>query len=142
MGGLAGYHWGGRIISSYATGSVEARYAAGGLVGRVTSDFTSDGDSWVISSYATGSTKGSVGVGGLVGSLLHPSWHQGGGEPSIKIGVIASYATGSVEGDIQVGGLRRSTFQNSDAAEAVTIIASYATAMFREIDSLAAHRGE
>ena len=124
VGGLAGYHWGGRIISSYATGSVEARYTAGGLVGRVLSD---ERDSWVISSYATGSVKGGVEVGGLIGNLLHPSWHQPGGDPSIEIGVVASYATGSVEGDIQVGGLIGAIHERSDADEAVTITASYAT---------------
>ena len=129
VGGLAGYHWGGTIISSYATGSVEARYAAGGLVGRGLSGSTGtgEGDGWVISSYATGNVKGGVGVGGLVGSLLHPSWDQRGGDPPSKIGVIASYATGSVEGDIQVGGLVGAIFQNSNATEVVTITASYAT---------------
>ena len=124
VGGLAGYHWGGTIISSYATGSVEARYAAGGLVGRGLSD---ERDSWVISSYATGSVKGGVEVGGLIGNLLHPSWDQPGGDPSIGIGVVASYATGSVEGDIQVGGLIGAIHERSDADEAVTITASYAT---------------
>ena len=130
VGGLAGYNWGGRIISSYATGSVEAKYAAGGLVGRSVTSGTrifEERDSWIISSYATGSVKGGVGVGGLVGSLLHPSWHQRSGDPPSKIGVIASYSTGSVEGDIQVGGLVGSIFQNSDATEVVTITASYAT---------------
>ena len=127
VGGLAGYHWGGTIISSYASGSVEASYIAGGLVGRGLSGSMGEGDGWVISSYATGNVKGGVGVGGLVGSLLHPSWHQRGGNPPSKIGVIASYATGSVEGDIQVGGLVGSIFQNSDASDVVTITASYAT---------------
>ena len=124
VGGLAGRNWGGTIISSYATGSVEARYAAGGLVGRGLSD---ERDSWVISSYATGSVKGGVEVGGLIGNLLHPSWDQPGGDPSIGIGVVASYATGSVEGDIQVGGLIGAIHERSDADEAVTITASYAT---------------
>ena len=130
VGGLAGYHSGGRIIYSYATGSVEARGTggtAGGLVGRGLSVHTSDEDSWVISSYATGSVKGGVEVGGLIGNLLHPSWRQPGGDPSIEIGVVASYATGSVEGDIQVGGLIGAIHERSDADEAVTITASYAT---------------
>ena len=127
VGGLVGYSLGGSIISSYATGSVEARYTAGGLVGRVTSDFTNEGDGWVISSYATGDVKGGVEVGGLIGNLLHPSWHQRGGYPSIQVGVVASYATGSVEGDIEVGGLIGAIHEKSDTDEAVTVTASYAT---------------
>ena len=132
VGGLAGYNWRGTIISSYATGSVEARGTgtAGGLVGRsatVGNRIDEERDSWVISSYATGSVKGGVRVGGLIGHLLHPSLGQRGGDHPSKIGIVASYATGSVEGNIQVGGLIGAIHERSDADEAVTITASYAT---------------
>ena len=119
VGGLAGYNWAGRIISSYATGSVKGDgNGVGGLAGRVSSD---ERESWVISSYATGDVSGANSVGGLAGSVFTRSDVQ----VVHRIKVVASYATGKVSGTRFVGGLFGYREPARGAAARVTVSASY-----------------
>ena len=84
-GGLVGVSYD-AIRGSYATGSVSASSAVGGLVGL-------NGHGTIISSYAIGAVSGTGDIGGLVG-------HNYGNSV-----VIGSYAIGTVSGNSNVGGL-------------------------------------
>ncbi len=88
FGGLVG-HNGGGIYNSYATGSVQGAYMAGGLVG------TNDGRAplgIIRNCLATGDVSGKEQIGGLVGQ----------NRDSI---IQNSYAAGRVSGDEYAGGL-------------------------------------
>ena len=63
VGGLVGSNGYGRIIASYATGSVSGKSNVGGLAGESHS-------SRIVASYATGSVSGDVETGGLVGAQI------------------------------------------------------------------------
>jgi filamentous hemagglutinin family protein len=85
-GGLVGYEtWGGQIDQSYATGTVNGALAVGGLVGLQHAG--SDAND-----YATAAVSGGADVGGLVGD-------QTGGSTA------DTYAAGPVSGSAYVGGL-------------------------------------
>jgi hypothetical protein len=93
FGGLVGSNHG-QILDSYATGTVQGFWAAGGLVGSHREGINADSPpAMICNCSATGNVSGAAEVGGLVGSVSE------GAE------VAASYATGQVSGESAVGGL-------------------------------------
>ena len=115
VGGLVGRNYGGRIIASYAVGTVSGRDdAVGGLVG--------NNSGTISGSYAAGTVSGDGGVGGLVGSnngTIGGSYAagtvSGGNSGGSSVGGLAgsnyggrisgSFAAGTVTGGDDVGGL-------------------------------------
>lgn len=134
VGGLVGYNSNSYVSNCYVSGTIDAGFGIGGLVGgnddrstinlsgaRV--DVRSDNDvvgglvgenidSEITRSYATGSASGKSFVGGLVGTIYAESY------------ITNSYATSDVTGDSEVGGLvgtvQDSAIRNSYAAGIVT----------------------
>lgn len=82
VGGLVGENVVGRILASYASGSVSGDGLVGGLVGANHAD--------IIASYAVGGVTGNHVVGGLVGENHRNIW--------------GSYALSRVQADASVGG--------------------------------------
>ncbi len=109
VGGLVGYNKGGKIASSYVTGSVSGESFVGGLAG--------DSRGVIVSCYATGIVSGNYSVGGLVGSSRDEiansyaiSRVSGKSNAGGLIGnnhgkTVNSYATGAVWGNPFVNGL-------------------------------------
>ncbi len=90
VGGLVGENVVGRILASYASGSVSGDGLVGGLVGANHAD--------IIASYAVGGVTGNHVVGGLVGENHRSIW--------------GSYALGRVQADSTVGGFAGSNHGN------------------------------
>ncbi len=87
MGGLVGHIEGGKIASSYVSGSVLGNTNTGGLVGKQVNATITD-------SYTLGDVRADGGnAGGLVGSQQEAS------------SIINSYATGAISGSGSIGGL-------------------------------------
>ena len=111
-GGLVGLNTRGRVISSYATGSVSGAKEVGGLVGLNT-------DALLMNSFATGSVTGSeLNAGGVVGfnsnSRIFNAYSSGPVSGASGVGGIAGnnngeirrvYAVGRIAGNQDVGGL-------------------------------------
>ena len=138
VGGLVGWLFAGNVVDSYATGSVNGKGTAGGLIGYsnnasnevrtsyATGTVTSAGDYaggliahvdngvTVIDSYATGAVTSTAGgnIGGLIGRSEDST-------------VSSSYATGAVTASVNavgglIGGTRRDTVESSFATGAVS----------------------
>ncbi len=87
VGGLVGkMQGGGRILNSYALGTVSAKRYAGGLVGATA------GTNTIANSFAQGAVTGANSTGGLVGNML-------------GVTVRNSYAAGQVSSAERAGGL-------------------------------------
>ncbi len=87
VGGLVGkMQGGGRILNSYALGTVSAKRYAGGLVGATA------GTNTIANSFALGAVTGADSTGGLVGNML-------------GVTVRNSYAAGQVSSAERAGGL-------------------------------------
>ncbi|WP_298399826.1 YDG domain-containing protein [uncultured Azonexus sp.] len=85
VGILAGTAWDSVISNTYTTGTVQGRYAVGGLIGRLSFDQASDPGVTIDSSFSSALVKGGNALGGLVGNAVRAS-------------IKTSFATGNVEG--------------------------------------------
>jgi filamentous hemagglutinin family protein len=116
VGGLVGSWSSGtapEIKDSYATGTVDGRYAVGGLVGDMSACYC-----FIKNSHASGKITATADyVGGLVGYVdlggIIDSWATGevsginnvGGLAGQGVDISNSYATGKVSGETNIGGL-------------------------------------
>ena len=130
VGGLVGYHWGGTVANSHASGNMTGDELVGGLVG-------TNADATIISSCSSGSVIGYLYVGGLVGTndegtiINCCSSSNVAGEDGVGglVGenhegtIESSCATGSVTGSWFLGGLvgenHEGTIENSYATGSV-----------------------
>lgn len=116
VGGLVGSWSSGNspeIKDSYSTGTVEGRYAVGGLIGDMSACYC-----FVKTSHATGKISGTADyIGGLIGYVdlgeVSDSWATGdvsgvnnvGGLTGQGVNITKSYATGKISGETNIGGL-------------------------------------
>ncbi|BBM89281.1 hypothetical protein COTS27_00977 [Spirochaetota bacterium] len=104
VGAIVGYLQGGKIMESYAVGTVTGNSNIGGLAGALhTSEITN--------SYSAGTVSGIIHVGGLAGHLLFSD-------------IKGSYASQSITGTDYIGGLagffNSGTITNSYASGSIT----------------------
>jgi hypothetical protein len=107
VGGLIGFHNGGLVNSSYATGNVIAGSYGGGFVGR------EDGGS-IANSYALGNSTASIFVGGFIGVQVH-----GNINTSYSIGTSIGTASGGFGGVVQ-GSVNNSYWDNETSGQSTS----------------------